>query len=143
MAFADILTPKTIQDADDARLAQQSRTAALQSQQLNMQTAQEELANKRRAMAISMLNGIANDQDPAEQAALYAPLKPMAERYDTTLKLPDQYDPVLARALVASQISPKEMLNLSKPDLPQGYRMNPLTGKAELIPGVDESFGKR
>jgi hypothetical protein len=30
-----------------------------------------------------------------------------------------------------------------QPDLPQGYRMNPQTGQAELVPGVDPSFGKK
>ena len=33
---------------------------------------------------------------------------------------------------------------LSQPEgLPQGYRMNPATGQAELIPGVDPSFAKK
>ena len=92
------------------QLAQQMGAAQIQTQQIQQQSAQDELASKRRAMAVSMLNGIANETDPQKQQSLYATLKPMAERYDTTLKLPDAYDPTLARALVASQISPKDQL---------------------------------
>lgn len=36
-----------------------------------------------------------------------------------------------------------EMQKQGAGDLPQGYRMNPQTGQAELIPGVDASFGKK
>lgn len=36
-----------------------------------------------------------------------------------------------------------EMQKASKPDLPQGYQMNQQTGQAELIPGVDPSFGRK
>src|SRR5262245_2837795 len=67
----------------------------LQQAQLTTQGAQQELAGKRRAMAISMLPGILNEPDPAKQAALYGTIKPMVEGYDPTLKLPDQWDPSL------------------------------------------------
>lgn len=147
MPISDIFSAKTVRDfqTEDAktRLAQELGAAQIQNQQIQAQSAQDEMASKRRAMAVSLLNGIANEADPAKQAALYATLKPMAERYDTTLKLPDEYDPVLSKALVASQISPKDLFAATKPDLPQGYRMNPMTGQAELIPGVDPSFAKR
>lgn len=36
-----------------------------------------------------------------------------------------------------------QLQKLSQGDLPQGYRMNGQTGQAELIPGVDPSFGKK
>lgn len=36
-----------------------------------------------------------------------------------------------------------EFQKINKPDLPQGYRMNPQTGQAELVPGVDPSFAKK
>lgn len=91
------LNPGTPEDFAKERIANQ----LLQTQ---TQSAQDELANKRRGLAVSMLNGIANEQDPAKQAALYSTIKPMAERYDPTLKLPDAYDPSLAKALTASQI---------------------------------------
>lgn len=143
MALADSLTPKTVQEADAERMGLQLKQGAIQQQQFAAQNAQEEMQNKRRAMAVSMLNGIANEQDPAKQAALYATLKPMAERYDTTLKLPEEYDPTLSKALMYSQMSPREVLSTAQPKLPQGYRMNPETGEAELIPGIDPSFAKR
>jgi hypothetical protein len=110
MAFADIFTPTTVQQADGDRVGLQLKQGALQQQQLGLQSAQEEMATKRRAMAVSMLNGIAEEADPAKQAALYATLKPMAERYDTTLKLPDQFDPLLTRALSASLAPPVQAM---------------------------------
>src|SRR5262249_45622556 len=49
-------------------------------------------------------------------------LRPMAERYDPTLKLPEAYDPGVARALVQSQISPKDQaaFNLEQQKIDQG-----------------------
>lgn len=133
-------------EAAKQQLAQQLGAAQIQAHQAQAQAAQDEMQSKRRGMAISMLNGIAQEQDPAKQASLYATLKPMAERYDPSLKLPDAYDPVLGKALFASQISPDKRLELQikgQGDLPSGYRFNPQTGQAELIPGVDPSFGKK
>lgn len=37
----------------------------------------------------------------------------------------------------------RSIAKINQGDLPQGYRINSITGNAELIPGVDPSFGKR
>ncbi len=44
----------------------------------------------------------------------------------------------LAKAQIAEALKKDEQKNL-----PQGYRYNSQTGQAELIPGIDPSFGKR
>lgn len=111
-ALYTAITPKTVNEyvTENQQLASDRalRVAQLQAAQMQVQSGQEEAANKRRGMAISMLNGIASEQDPAKQAQLYSTLKPMVERYDTTLKLPDAYDPSLTKALTMSQISPEK-----------------------------------
>lgn len=135
-------SPVQMGHADYMRQAVQD----VQNQQLanmKLKEAAAEQENKRRSLAISMLNGIANEPDQMKQAELYTRLKPMAERYDPTLKLPDQYDPSLTRALSASQLDPSVFLKQQQPNLPTGYQMNPQTGQAELIPGVDPSYGRK
>lgn len=105
MPLSSLLNRPTAQDFANEAVQNQ------QAQQFNAQkirAADEELTNNRRAMAVSLLGGIAGEADPAKQAELYATLRPMAERYDPTLKLPDQYDPSLTRALSASLAGPAQ-----------------------------------
>lgn len=97
--------------ADAQRRAKDAQgMVAMQTAVLQKQAAQDEMASKRRAMAISLLGGLENEPDQAKRSELYARIKPMVEQYDTTLKLPDAYDSGLTRALFYSQISPKDQL---------------------------------
>lgn len=100
---------------EQAAVAQQQAMYPLQQQavQLANQSAQDEIAGKRRSLAISMIAPIQNEADPEKQAQLYATLRGMAERYDPTLKLPDAYDPMLGRALTASQIPAASQADLA------------------------------
>lgn len=153
MPISDIFSAKTVRDfqAEDAktRLAQELGAAQIQNQQIQAQSAQDEMASKRRTMAVSLLNGIANEPDPAKQAALYATLKPMAERYDTTLKLPDAFDPSLTTALMSSQVSPEKQfeakLALQKYQLQQDATpvavFDPTTGQQTFVPRSEVMTG--
>ena len=97
------------------RQEQALNAAKLQQAQLQSMGAQDEIASKRRSLAVSMLGGIANEPDPSKQASLYATLRPMAERYDPSLKLPDTYDPSLTNALMGSMVSPEKLLAMNSP----------------------------
>lgn len=131
--------------ADYANQAAQLRQQQAM-QQNRIQGERDALKNSRRKMAISVLGGLANEADPERQSALYATIKPMAERYDPTLRLPEQYDPSLTRVLMGTQVDPADMMRAQAQQagkLPTGYRMNPQTQQAELIPGIDpiSAFG--
>lgn len=121
------LAPRRVDEfqADNlrSRLAQEHAALQIENQRASRDLAQEENQNKRRAMAISLLSGIENEADYDKQQQLYATLKPMAERYDTTLKLPDSYDPSLSRALSYSQLSPAQQVEMTK--LAAGQTMTP------------------
>jgi hypothetical protein len=150
-ALLSSLAPRSIIDheaeATDTRLRQQASS-------LNIQSAQDEAAGKRRAMAVSMLNGLQQETDPEKQAALYSTLKPMAERYDPTLKLPDAYDPSLSKALTASQMSPSQPQTMTPYQEAQITALNERnainrekmsavkTGKALSMPGMKDLEGK-
>jgi hypothetical protein len=123
MAFAPYilqgLAPNSATDyANQAADAQAKQTG----QNIANQAAQANLAANKRAMAVSILNGIQNEPDQAKQAALYSRLAPMAVQIDPTLQLPEQYDPELHKALYASQIAPKEQasINLEQQKIDQG-----------------------
>lgn len=108
------LSPRSIadysQENERNRLAREFDALRVENQRATRDLAQQEAAGARRAMAVSLLGGIANEQDPAKQAELYATIRPMVERYDSTLKLPDAYDPSLAKALMWGQMGPKDQL---------------------------------
>lgn len=76
------LTPATIQEHAEARQSREAEAEANRMKRtidaVNLQATQEGLANKRRAMAVSMLGAIANEQDPVKQQSLYAKIRPMA-----------------------------------------------------------------
>jgi hypothetical protein len=91
------------------KAAEQEQVNALR--QMRVQAEQNDMTNKRRSIALSILNGL--DGNP-EAERLYATIKPMAERYDPTLKLPDAYDPMLTKALTASQSPAQPMTAYQK-----------------------------
>ncbi|MBX9583661.1 MAG: hypothetical protein K2X87_25445 [Gemmataceae bacterium] len=148
--LGEVRTPLDYANEAEARRLQREQQALqaaatrqqMQARAFDMQNAQQEGQSKRRQMAVSMLTGVLQEQDPAKQQELIKTLVPMAQRYDPTLQLTDA-TPETIKALAYSQVPFKDVLSLQKPDLPPGYRMNPSTGQAGLIPGVDPSFGKK
>src|SRR4051812_3485282 len=102
--------PTAIDYANQAAEIQQQQ----QMQSAKIQSEQDDISNKRRAMAVSMLGGLADEPDPDKQSQLYSTLKPMAERYDPTLKLPDQYDSSLTRVLAGSQIDSATRMKMAE-----------------------------
>jgi hypothetical protein len=69
---------------------------------LRQAAAQDQLTARRRAFALSILNGVQTQSDPIKQAELYARLRPMVLQHDSTLDLPDTYDADFTKALLAS-----------------------------------------
>lgn len=69
-----------------------NQNIAQQGQLAQTANAQQDLMQKRRSMALSMLNGV-QDEDT------YSKLAPLIQRYDPTLKLPEQYDPAMVNAV--------------------------------------------
>lgn len=155
------VTPKSrsefAAEADQQRAREQSLALGRQQMQFQqqahqqqMEAARDEQAGRRRSMALSMLNGLQGVEDPDQRAQLYPKLRTLAQRYDPTIEFPEQYDDGMIKALYASQVSPKDMMaqrmkaqEKMQGSLPTGYRLNASTGEAELIPGIDPSYGKR
>ncbi len=161
-AFLQGLNPGNVIDIGNQQAQQQAQQLAAAQQQslypaqqamanIGVQNATDELANKRRMMAVSMLNGIGNEPDPAKQQQLYSTLKPMAERYDPTLKLPDDYDPSLSRALMGSQIPAEKQAqmqnDLEKAQILSGAKgkhmwVNPMDGQPYIVDAMSGEISK-
>lgn len=127
--FLASLAPKSLIDYGNQQADQQNQQALSQLQQAHAaaqmpliqaqtQSAQQDLASKKRGLAISVVAPILNEPDPVKQQALYGTLSKMAGRVDPTLQLPDEFDPSTLKALVQTQVPissmPEYQMNSAK-----------------------------
>lgn len=133
------IAPTTIQQAQGQQLQQQLQANQAQNQAIQAQSAQQELASKKRGMSLSILNGLST-LDPSKAQDLYPTFKGMAERIDPTMQLPDDYDPTMLKALMPSQIPitsmPEYQMNTAKGAFYRTLADQAAGGQGQPAPGM-------
>jgi hypothetical protein len=87
------VSPQTIQQAQSQQLQQGLQGAAIQNQQIQAQSAQQDLQNRKLGLGISMLTPILNEPDPDKQQSLINRMVPIFNRYVPDMQLdPDNTD---------------------------------------------------
>lgn len=83
-----------------------------QLRQAQTSGAMNDLQQKQRAMQISMLNGVLNEQDPDKQRQILQNIVPIANKINPSYQIDPNIDVPTVRALVASQVSPEKQAEL-------------------------------
>lgn len=156
-------SPDSPTQALNNQLTLQLGRARNQALAINNDTAQQDLLAKRRAMGISLFNGVMNEQDPQKQQEMIGKIVPMFNRYVTDMQLdPNATDINTVKTLVASQVPYKDQmtLNMEQQKIDQGKYTpvkdlygnvtgfvdtkrgtvleNPMSGPSNGLPPMDE-----